>query len=392
MNRIIVAKQLAKQKANNPTENKLPTSVVKPEIIESKPTNNQMLVPSGPYSYTLFFEDKGYPHSVNITKLYFRYSIQNLKQEKIIYLSTGHSFAESKYKTNFNTELISTPKIHDIFTISDKNIFYSLDNGFDDFCLIHFDNKNLLRDNFLQIKNELYPVKSVCRNMNIKFLENELLLKNGHNTGESYSKAIINFETDAYLTTKNNKNTYYSFKINGQVVLISSKFPSGIVVKGISSSLSQYNNEPVTQSKINEIFEYYFLSILKEFKHHELFQNIEIEPDIKKYWTNYKLNNCLSIVTLMGDSGAGFFRMLDKNDLEFVGINIGSCPMIILSESNIKNNSNKLLWDESIGKLRLGKYIIDEIHRGSQLLPINQIEELINRNLPMSIRVNEITV
>lgn len=175
-------------------------------------------------------------------------------------------------------------------------------------------------------------------------------------------------------------------------MLISIKFPSGIVVKGISSSLSQYNNEPVTQSKINEIFEYYFLSILKEFKHHELFQNIEIEPDIKKYWTNYKLNNCLSIVTLMGDSGAGFFRMLDKNDLEFVGINIGSCPMIILSESNIKNNSNKLLWDESIGKLRLGKYIIDEIHRGSQLLPINQIEELINRNLPMSIRVNEITV
>lgn len=419
MNKIFVAKQLAKQNAlqiqsknykieyeNTQIPNQNKTDIIQsgsgsdinpiniPIIKSNNLINN---ITSGPYSYKLFFEGKWYPHSVNLTKLYFKFSHNNKEHNKILYLSTGHSFAEGKYLTEKDVEITKTSNISDIFTQTNKNIFFSIDNGFDDICLINFGLLDIPRDNYLPFKNNNYQVKSVCQNMDINLMVKELLLKNGHNTGESYSKAVINFETDKYLVSKHNKNTYHTFKIkkddlnNYQIIMVSSKFSSGIIVKGIDGSISKYNNEIINQAKSDELLEYYFAGVLKEFKYHDLLHNIEIDDNLKKYWINYSKAKCLSVVSLMGDSGSGFFKV-DDNNLEFVGINIGSCPIIILSEYNKNINSKKLFWDEELGKLCFGKYIIEEIHRGSQILPINKIQELINHNLPANIQVKEILV
>ena len=52
-------------------------------------------------------------------------------------------------------------------------------------------------------------------------------------------------------------------------MIISSKFPSGITVKGTTSSISKFNGEPIGETKLNEQLSYYFFNSIKEF-------NIEI--------------------------------------------------------------------------------------------------------------------
>ena len=359
------------------------------------------IINSGPFDYKMIFENKDYPHSVNLTKLYFTYWANNEAKSKILFLSTGHSFAESRYKTDTNIQIEKTNYIEQIFTNLNSNIFYSLDNDFDDFCLISFNkNLNIEQTNYLSFNGLNHLINSVCRNMDIKFLENEILIKNGHNTGEIKTKAIINFESDVYLTSKKNKSTYFTFKINGRIVIISSKFASGIVVKGITSSISKLDGKPIDELKLNYQLEYYFFNTIKEFKNHELFESLDFESiiadnnkltELKSYYTKYKQTNCLSVVSMMGDSGSGFFRLMPENNLEFVGINIGGSPMIILSEIP-NSNIDTIHWDHSREKLVFGKYMIEEVHRSCQILSINQIEALINRNLPMNIRVKEIGV
>ena len=67
-----------------------------------------------------------------------------------------------------------------IFTKNNENIFYSQDNGFDDFALIYFGGLKLEKSNYLKFHDESYLVKSVCRNMDIKFHLDEFeKMKNG---------------------------------------------------------------------------------------------------------------------------------------------------------------------------------------------------------------------
>ena len=81
---------------------------------------------SGPYDYKLFFEENYYPHSVNLSKLTFVINNQNHIFNRTIFLTTGHSFANSKFMTNFGCEIIKTTNINDLF-LSTDNVFYSVD-------------------------------------------------------------------------------------------------------------------------------------------------------------------------------------------------------------------------------------------------------------------------
>lgn len=355
--------------------------------ITTKTNDQEVDIYSGPYEYKLFFENKAYPHSVNINKLIFNYKIKNNSFSKILYLSTGHSFAESSYLTDQGIKLEKTNQIENIFEKTNQNLFYSLDNEFDDFALLNFGGITLNNSNILKFNNKLLKINSVCRNMNIKFLENEIFIKNGNNIGETYAKTIINFDTDKFIKT----NEFFTFKINGTIVIIKTRYQSGIVLKGINSKISKYNGVSITEEKNNEQLEYYFLNTIKELSNHEIFSNIIFDDKINSYYVNYKDTNSLTIVSLMGDSGSGFYRIVDNDNIEFVGINIGSCSMMVLKQSE-KKYPNKIMWNNSINKLVFGGYIIEELHKSCQMLPIDKIENLIKRNLPPNIEIKEITV
>lgn len=367
MSNIHLVKLLAKSKNKS---NKIELS--KEEI--NLPKEVMTTINSGAYNYKILFEGKEYPHSVNITKLLFRYNINNKDISRVLYLSTGHSFAESKYITNENILISKTNKIDDIFTKNNENIFFSLDNGFNDFALIYFGNLNVDNSNHLN---------NICKNMNIKFLENEIFIKNSFNTGETLTKAIINFKTDNFLITNKNNTNYFTFKINGKIIILNSKYSSGIIVKGINSKISKFNGEIVSDQIIDQQLEYYFYNILDNFKNHELFNNFNLNIDVKKYYEYYKKSNTLSVVSMMGDSGCGFYRIMQNNELEFIGININGCSMVILVEDKTYlNKNNNIYYDININKLRVGKYIIEEVHKTCQILPINEIKELVNEKLP----------
>jgi hypothetical protein len=337
---------------------------------------------SGPYEYKIYLENKEYPHSVNINKLIFKYKIGQTNYSKILYLSTGHSFAESLYLTDHGIKLERVNQIEKIFEESDKNIFYSLDNGFNDFALINF-GLTLNNSNMLKFNNKNLKVVSVCKNMNIKFLENETFLKNGNNIGETYARSLINFDTDKFIRN----NDFYTFKINGTIVIIKTKFISGIILKGINSNISKFNGLPINEEKKHEQLKYHFSNVIKELSNHEIFSNIIFDDKINLYYNNYKETNSLTIASLMGDSGSGFFRIIDNDNIEFVGINIGSCSMMILKPSEIKY-PNKIMWNNSLNKLVFGSYIIEEVHKACQMLPIDKIKNLIKQ----SFNIDEITV
>jgi len=341
---------------------------------------------SGPYEYKICFENKEYPHSVNINKLIFNYRIGQTNYSKILYLSTGHSFAEPLYLTDQGIKIERINFIEKLFEETDKNIFYSLDDGFNDFALINFA-LTLNNLNKFKFNDKLYNVISVCKNMDIKFLENETFMKNGNNIGESCARSLINFDTDKFIKT----NDFYTFKINGTIVIIKTKFTSGIILKGISSNISKFNGLPITEEKKHEQLKYHFSNVIKELSKHEIFSNIIFDDQINSYYNNYKETNTLTIASLMGDSGSGFFRIIDNDNIEFVGINIGSCSMMILKPSDIKY-PNKIMWNNPLNKLVFGNYIIEEVHKSCQMLPIDKIENLINQNLPNYIKINEITV
>ncbi len=346
---------------------------------------------SGPYEYKLFFEDKAYPHSVNLNKLIFNYKFNDKYYSKILYLSTGHSFAENTYQTDQGLKITKTDLIDNVFAPNGGNLFYSLDKGFDDFALISFGETKQNDSNKLDFEEKTLNISSVCKNMDIKFLENETFIKNGNNIGETWAKTLINFQTDSYLQSTSKNFNFYTFKINGKIVIVQTKYPSGIVLKGINSRISKYNSEPITEEKNNEQLSFYFSNILKEFSNHEIFSNILLDEKLLGYYTNYKNTNSLTIVSLMGDSGSGFYRIIDNENLEFVGINIGSCSMMVLKQSD-KKYPNKLMWNNSINKLVFGGYIIEEIHKSCQMLPVNDVQNLITRNLPNNILLKEITV
>lgn len=346
---------------------------------------------SGPYEYKLFFEDKAYPHSVNLNKLIFNYKFNDKYYSKILYLSTGHSFAENTYQIDQGLKITKTDSIDNVFAPNGGNLFYSLDKGFDDFALISFGETEQNNSNKLDFEGKTLNISSVCKNMDIKFLENETFIKNGNNIGETWAKTLINFQTDSYLQSASKNFNFYTFKINGKIVIVQTKYPSGIVLKGINSRISKYNSEPITEEKNNEQLSFYFSNILKEFSNHEIFSNILLDEKLLGYYTNYKNTNSLTIVSLMGDSGSGFYRIIDNENLEFVGINIGSCSMMVLKQSD-KKYPNKLMWNNSLNKLVFGGYIIEEIHKSCQMLPVNDVQNLITRNLPNNILLKEITV
>ena len=307
-------------------------------------------------TFKIFFDNQAYEHSVNLTKI----NINN----KMLYLSTGHSFPELRYMTDNNIDIYRTTNIYD--TINYDNKYYSIDDNFNDFSILSITSHE--PTNYIEINNTRYNIIGICKNTNIKFLENEILLKNSFSTGLSFTKPIINFDTDNYIESINNNIKYYTFKINGKIVIISTPYNQGIIVKGCFSNLDRFNGMPINQNDNNKQMEYYFNNIISTFKNHELFNNHSINHNMNHF--NYYLNNNLiSIVSLMGDSGAGFFRMIpNSTDLETVGINICGCSIIILSQI------------PSINKIKIGTYYVEELHKGAQLLSINMINNLLSQH------------
>jgi len=365
---------------NRPQQNNIVKQIEKQiEIIVKPKTINFDILDSGPYEFKIFFDKQHLSHAVNLNKIILKHN----SNTKILYLTSGHSFTESKYMTHNNITLTRVNNFDELF-ISSNNVFYSIDNGVNDYCFIYFGKLNIEDTNYLNIDIKKYNIISKTNEeIDIKELEKFILLKNGYCSGVSYSIPVIDFNTDKYILSKINKTNYFTFKINKYIVVLQSNINNGIVVKGTTSNIDKINNINVNNIKMDEQHKYYFYNIINNFKNHELFSNVRnITNELcNKYYSYYVKNNCLSVVSLMGDSGTGFYKMTNikqtdniNDDIELVGINIAGCSLIYLSEdTSIVNYTNMLYWDEKISKLRFNKYIIEEVHKSCHIIPIQQI-------------------
>ena len=337
----------------------------------------------GPYDYKLYFEGNYYPHSINLTKLVFIVKHQAQYYKKILFLTTGHSLADSNYMSNFDCVIKKTVNFSDLI-LSNDNLFYSVDNEFNDFALISFGSYNITETNQLSFLNKTFTVCSVYKNPNIKSLESDIIIKNGHNTGESFAQAVIDFSYDPYIHTSFNRQNFYTFKIAGKIILVSTPNPAGLIIKGRESTITKYNGNPIDLNTQNTIMEYHFANTIKAFKSHDIFNGFNVDDTIKSYYNKYTANNKMSVLSLMGDSGTGFYKLGKNNQLEFLGINVGSCYMVVLGTHNKYNPNKSVYYDDEFDKLVVGQYYIEEVHKASQILPISTIESYI-KNIPGSI-------
>lgn len=337
----------------------------------------------GPYDYKLLFEGNYYPHSINLTKLVFVIKHNGEKIKKILFLTTGHSLADSTYMSNFGCKIKRTLNLSDLF-FSSNNLFYSIDDGFNDFALISFGEYNINETNKLHFLNKCLDVHSIYKNPQIKNLELDILVKNGHNTGESFAQAVIDFSYDPYIHTISNKQNFFTFKVAGHIIVVSTPHSSGLVIKSRESTLSKYNGNPIDFQTQNLHLEYNFINTIKAFKSFDLFNGYEIDDSLKSYYNKYTADNKLTVLSLMGDSGSGFYKLDNDNLISFLGINIGLCYMIVLGTHNKFINQKKVFYDEQLNKLVVGQYYIDQVHKASQILPISNIESYI-KNISGSI-------
>ena len=343
----------------------------------------------GPYDYKLFFEGNYYPHSINLSKLSFIIKHQNQLLKKNIFLTTGHSLADTHYMTDFGCVIKKTSNLSDLFLIED-NLFYSVDEGFIDFALVSFGAYNINRLNNLNFLNKSLKVSSIYKNPHIKNLELDFLIKNGYNTGESFAQAVIDFSYDPYIHTINNGHNFFTFKLAGGIVVISTPYASGFIIKGRESKLSKYIGNQIDFHTQNMHLEYNFINTIKAFKSFDLFNGYTINDSIKYYFNKYTADNKLSVLSLMGDSGSGFYKLDKDNQLKFLGINVGLCYMIVLKSHGKWFDQKQIYYDEQLNKLVVGQYYIEEVHKASQILPIATIESYI-KNIPGSI-VEDITI
>lgn len=350
--------------------------------------NNQGKLPiininPGPYDYKLLFEGNYYPHSINLSKLTFIVRHQGQQFKKTLFLTTGHSLADSTYMSDFGCVIKRTGNFADLF-FSPDNLFYSVDSEFNDFGLISFGSYNVSDSNQLSFLNKTFNVNSIYKNPNIKSLELDMLIKNGRNTGESFAQAVIDFSYDPFIYTNSNRQNFYTFKIAGRIVLVSTPIAAGLIVKGRESTLTKYNGNPIDFNEQNTHLQYHFFNTIKAFKSHDIFNGFTIDDTIKCYFNKYTANHKLSVLSLMGDSGSGFYKLANNSQLELIGINIGSCYMIVLGTHGKYNSNKSIYYDDEFDKLVIGQYYIDEVHKASQILPISTIETYI-KNIPGSI-------
>ena len=342
-----------------------------------------LIINPGPYDYKLFFEGNYYPHSVNLTKLVFVIKHQGQQLKKNIFLTTGHSLADSTYMSNFGCVIRKTANLSDLF-FSIDNLFYSVDDGFNDFALISFPTYNINDTNNLQFLNKSFKVNGIYKNPEIKNLELDILIKNGHNTGESFAQAVIDFSYDPYIHSISNKQNFFTFKVAGRIIVVSTHHASGLVIKGRESTLSKYNGNPIDWKTQNDHLEYHFINTIKAFKSFDLFNGYDIDDSVKSHYNKYTGDNKLTVLSLMGDSGSGFYKLDNDNQINLLGINVSSCYMIVLGTHTKSHNQKNVFYDDQLNKLVIGQYYIDQVHKASQILPIGTIESYI-KNIPGSI-------
>ncbi len=336
----------------------------------------------GPYDYKLLIEGNYYPHLINLSKLVFTIKHQNHLYKKIIFLTTGHSFANSNYISNFGCEIKKTTNFTNLLFSTD-NLFYSIDDGFNDFALISFGSYNISETNQLKFLSKSIKITGIARNFNISQLEKQILIKNSNNTGESFAKAVIDFSVDKYIKTySKTKQNFYTFKINRKIIIVASLYPIGLIIKNCESKIAQYNGTKLDVKSQNELLKYHFASSLSIFAHHNLFNKYTIDDSITEYYSIYTTDNKFGVLTLMGDSGAGFHILDSSNNGTFLGINICSSHMIILSPIEKPTQSKTIYYDSETNRLVVGPYIIEEVHKTSQVLPFDLIEQHLKSTYP----------
>ncbi len=385
---VFIKQQLAKQNASvlsiKPILDEQTSVVISDEqtsvvISDDNVFRKTCNITSGPYQYNILFDNVPYQHAVNINRIKF---LVGGTRQIILFISTGHSFASNSYITDTDMLLERTGNINDLFQdlvsqTHNRNLFFSTDNNFNDIALILY---NCIHDdisNFFIFNGVQYKITGICQNLSIHFLVNCFLLKKGFNTGEIITKPIIDFRNERYLETTSNNKKFFTFRIGTKIIVINTIFNNGIITIGTTSRLQKYNGIDINQEESSKHMKYYFYNLLKDFFDYDLFKKSYFDPMLEHHYINYLKSNSISIVSLMGDSGSGYYRLCENSEIEFVGINICGCSLIILSESP-ESQSNDFYFDSTIGKLKCGKYIIEQVHKAGQILPHDTILNIIN--------------
>lgn len=323
-----------KQSVQEPIKEPIKQSIQEPTKEPIKPKIKE--IKSGYFDYFAIIFNQKYPHSVNINYV----NILHKDKHKLFFISTGHSFAEKQYITNNNIRINKTNNID----WTNINTFYSIDNNENDYTIGLVDNNEC--NVIIELLNKQYIVNSINIEKLIKIEINDILYKNSYSTGSAKCQVLYEL--------KNNNNKYHKITLdNGLICLIYCEIKNGYIVKPIECN----KNDVTLKQK-------YFNTILQSFAKNNIFKIGE-----NSYFDYYNLNNLIQVSSIMGDSGAGYYK-INNSKADLVGIGIGGCNILILSKTKEINN-NTLKWDNIKNRLVFDEFVIEEIYKGTVLTNIN---------------------
>jgi len=325
--------------------------------IHIKSTNTYDTIPGGDASL-----------NSNIIKINYNGSIFQ------IIISTGHSMNDSDlYKIN-SIEYSKKDDLNNALICDDNAYFYNFNGLIKDYCILN--SKEIRSDtNKINLGSELTVIGTE------KIIDStQEYVKNGANSGITYGKLLINLKTypskDFILETTIKSINIYKIILEDKRILylLYNKLTQDSYDYILYPSNNYYTKRTI-DATVNPKDRFYpIIGDLKYIFPTEILSNLDTNKFLIKSCDIaqvYYDNKCFGWLSGQGDSGSGYYS-IHEGTARLLGINIGGCNAIILKESDDKHE--ELFWDESIQKLKIDKYIIDEVYKCAGIASINTLE------------------
>ncbi len=286
-------------------------------------------------------------------------------------LTTGHSV---NYPTIVIDNITFTKK-DNIKEIINGNYFYCVNNGNKDFALIY--SPDILKHLFKITLDYEYVQAHSLRLFN----NDSSLVKNGCTTKLTWGEILLDLSKDtAKNIIENNKiikNGESCYKINGVdnfTLLFNIKSLNGIDYI-IKPSVKYYEYRTKIPDQTPNIQMISCIKVLnKTFNLNMKDDEIDIFIKTNNIGEEYYSQRLFGWLSLQGDSGSGYYKIIDGN-AHLIGINLSGAFAITLVSSDEKHDT--IHWDPVNKKIKIKEWKVESFYKCSVVAGIDTIEKYI---------------
>jgi hypothetical protein len=308
-------------------------------------------------------------------------------------ITTGHTIGAYPSCTLDSALIYKKPNLSEFLT-SDTGIYVNYDEvgGVKDISIMKSPGINTTSNVIL---DRVYNIGRTLKDVEM----GQQYVKNGANTGITWGELVLDLtvqeaktmiESNKKVFSRDSKEVHYYLipMAGGKQMLIFDLGKSGTDSCDyiLKPSERYYSYVPQSENKPSDLNEklfasfrnlkYYFSSIDILFNDKELKSMIR-ETDAGNV---YFRQHSFGFLSLQGDSGAGFYKPDETSiSASLIGMNVQGVTIAILEPAD--RDVGGLVWDPTIGKLRINNWIVNEVYKCSCLHSVNRLERYLNEDI-----------